>query len=78
MATLAEQVKTLTGADPILDETGLKSSYDFDFKFTFQAATRIAALTEALDKQVGLKLEPRKAPVEFVVVDHVEKNPTEN
>jgi uncharacterized protein (TIGR03435 family) len=29
-------------------------------------------------KKLGLKLEPRKAPVEQLVVDHVEKTPTEN
>jgi uncharacterized protein (TIGR03435 family) len=27
---------------------------------------------------VGLKLEPRKAPLEVLVIDHAEKNPTEN
>lgn len=29
-------------------------------------------------KKLGLKLEPRKAPVEQLVVDHVEKTPTED
>ncbi len=29
-------------------------------------------------QQMGLKLEPRKAPVETIIVDHVEKTPTEN
>ena len=29
-------------------------------------------------QQLGLKLEPRKAPVEIVVIDHLEKTPTEN
>ena len=29
-------------------------------------------------QQLGLKLEPRKAPVDLIVIDHVEKTPTEN
>ena len=29
-------------------------------------------------QQLGLKLEPRKAPIELIVVNHVEKLPTEN
>ncbi|QOY88354.1 TIGR03435 family protein [Paludibaculum fermentans] len=29
-------------------------------------------------QQYGLKLEPRKAPMEMLVVDHIEKTPTEN
>ena len=29
-------------------------------------------------QQFGLKLEPRKAPIELLVIDHVEKAPTEN
>jgi uncharacterized protein (TIGR03435 family) len=29
-------------------------------------------------QQLGLKLEPRKAPVDVIVVDHLEKAPTEN
>jgi len=35
------------------------------------------SLLEAV-QQLGLKLEPRKAPVEAIVVDHLEKEPTEN
>jgi uncharacterized protein (TIGR03435 family) len=27
---------------------------------------------------LGLKLEQRKAPVEQIVIDHIEKTPTEN
>src|SRR5262249_6061878 len=29
-------------------------------------------------QMLGLKLEPRKAPVDVLVIDHVEKTPTEN
>jgi uncharacterized protein (TIGR03435 family) len=38
---------------------------------------RINALIGALDK-IGLKLDSRKMPVETIVVDHIEKTPTDN
>ena len=34
-------------------------------------------LTDAIQSQLGLRLEPKKVPVQMLVVDHVEK-PTEN
>jgi uncharacterized protein (TIGR03435 family) len=35
-------------------------------------------LQEAMEKQLGLKLEPQKNPGVVLVVDHVEEKPTEN
>jgi uncharacterized protein (TIGR03435 family) len=32
----------------------------------------------AVQEQLGLKLEAKKAPVELLVIDHIEKTPTEN
>jgi uncharacterized protein (TIGR03435 family) len=29
-------------------------------------------------QQLGLRLEPRKEQMDFIVIDHVEKTPTEN
>src|SRR5207244_4084995 len=36
------------------------------------------SLSAAMQAQLGLKLEPKKGPVDLVVLDHVEKIPTEN
>jgi uncharacterized protein (TIGR03435 family) len=35
-------------------------------------------LQEALEKQLGLKMEPRKNPGPVLVIDHVEQTPTDN
>jgi len=32
----------------------------------------------ALQEQLGLKLEVRKLPVQILVIDHIERVPTEN
>ncbi len=37
-----------------------------------------ANLFTALQEQLGLKLEPKKGPVDFLVIDHLEKTPSEN
>jgi len=36
------------------------------------------SLLDALPKQLGLKLETSKRPVEVLVIDHVEQKPTDN
>ena len=67
---------------PMLDMTGLKGFYDLTLDWFPEAKPGEIpagpALPEALEEQLGLKLENRKAPVEVVVVDHAEKTPSEN
>ena len=72
--------------------TGLKGFYSFTLSFTPDQAPSApgpdsgpiaesavgASLFTAIQEQLGLKLEARKAPVEILVVDHAEKVPTEN
>jgi uncharacterized protein (TIGR03435 family) len=36
------------------------------------------SIVEALDEQLGLGLEAGKRPVEYLVIDHVERTPSEN
>jgi uncharacterized protein (TIGR03435 family) len=66
---------------PVINKTGLTGKYDFTLKFTpGQSAgsdSEAASIFVAVQEQLGLKLEPTKAPLDVLVIDHVEK-PTEN
>jgi uncharacterized protein (TIGR03435 family) len=63
---------------PLVDQTALKGRYDFNLKYTYdesRAATDGTAppgLFTAIQEQMGLKLEPAKAPVDVLVIDNVE------
>jgi uncharacterized protein (TIGR03435 family) len=35
-------------------------------------------VAQAMQAQLGLKLDAKKAPVEMLVIDHLDKTPTEN
>ncbi len=69
---------------PIVDRSGLKGEWDFDFRFTPWSATVAQVpgdgitIFDALEKQVGLKLDSQKAPAPALVVDRVNRNPTAN
>jgi uncharacterized protein (TIGR03435 family) len=66
---------------PLVDQTGLTGKYDFEFRLMsgVDGTTGLAgeSIFTALEEQLGLKLEPKKAQVEIHVIDHVER-PTEN
>ncbi len=68
---------------PVIDATGLSGKYDLKFWWSPAADTNDAAegpsMLQALESQLGLKLQPKKAaPVEILVIDHLESTPTEN
>jgi len=63
---------------PVVDETGLKGRYDFKLQWTTDETRAPASdappgLFTAIREQIGLKLEPAKAPADVLVIDHVEK-----
>jgi uncharacterized protein (TIGR03435 family) len=65
---------------PVVDETGLKGNYDIRVKFAQDRDENptVPSIFTALQEQLGLKLVPKKMPVEFIIVDHVERTPAEN
>jgi uncharacterized protein (TIGR03435 family) len=72
----------------VIDKTGLNGTYDFELNWSPddghvpmlngvpQESTGPSIFT-AFQEQLGLKLESQKAPVEVLVIDHVE-HPSEN
>jgi len=63
---------------PVVDKTGLTGIYDYSLHWQPAAASmegsesNAPSVFEALEDQLGLKLQPAKAPVTMLVIDHVE------
>ncbi len=93
MAEYAQMMQESVLDRPVIDQTGLAGRWNFDLKWTpddsqfggmgakvpppTDAADQPPALFTAIQEQIGLKLEPTKAPTDVLVIDHVEK-PSEN
>jgi uncharacterized protein (TIGR03435 family) len=90
METFAADLKRLTNgyvSNAVLDQTGLEGSWDFELQFTQRALLAIAAqmdgatgisLPDAIDRQLGLKLEERDIPTPVLIVESVNATPTAN
>jgi uncharacterized protein (TIGR03435 family) len=78
------------GGRQVLDETGLAGNYTFTLRWTRQvtsanngqadgsaADSSAASIWTAVQEQLGLKLKSSKAPVDTIIIDHIEK-PTPN
>jgi uncharacterized protein (TIGR03435 family) len=92
MAEFTKQFRQMAGGyvtHPMVDLTGLTGSYDFTVKWTARAALRVRpagdsdpnpgiSFFDAVEKQLGLKLAAEKRPMPAIVVDSVNRTPTEN
>lgn len=61
---------------PVVDATGLTGSFDLELKWTPDNATAPpggASLFTAVQEQLGLRLEPRRAPVSVLVIESAER-----
>ena len=88
MALLAAAIGGKAGR-PVVDRTGITDRIDYRIEWTLesngpgpngeevQPDPHPVTFLDAVRDQLGLKLEPTKAPVQSLVIDHVER-PTEN
>jgi bla regulator protein BlaR1 len=89
MDQLAEALSALGRLDrPVVDQTGLSGRIDYEMQWTREPNPLGQPDTnpppdpgptflQALREQLGLKLEPAKAPLRVLVIDRVER-PSEN
>jgi uncharacterized protein (TIGR03435 family) len=91
MELLAKALST-HGYGAVVDETRLKGEYEIDLSWSggpasavesgaqgnSVASTPVSDLFSAVRETLGLRLEPRKTLVDFVVIDRIERVPTEN
>lgn len=78
--TLAVYAKLLRPGRPVIDRTGLTGAFDISLERPPTTPSDGAAsdppgtsLITALREQLGLRLEPGKGPVEFLIVDRIER-----
>ena len=65
---------------PIVDATGVDGMFDILLEFASErsgdaspAPSDSPSVFTALQEQLGLRLQPRRVPVELLVIDHVER-----
>uniref|UniRef100_Q01NA8 Soil-associated protein, TIGR03435 family n=1 Tax=Solibacter usitatus (strain Ellin6076) TaxID=234267 RepID=Q01NA8_SOLUE len=66
---------------PVVDLSDMKGVYNITLEWTPDEAGADASgptLLTAIQQQLGLRLQPQKAPIEILVVDHAERIPVEN
>lgn len=65
---------------PVADKTGIKGKYDIVLHFAPMDSTDspLPSIFTAVQEQLGLKLKPEKISTQILVIDHVNREPTEN
>jgi uncharacterized protein (TIGR03435 family) len=68
---------------PIHDATGITGKYDYTLSWVMDVPgapvdDNSPTIFQAVQEQLGLKLESKKTSIDILVIDHVEKIPTEN
>ena len=82
---------SLNDGKRVADKTGLTGKYDFKMNLALTGGFRRPAgppltlddvvgpdIFAALDKYLGLKLQKAQLPIDVLVIDHLDKVPTDN
>jgi uncharacterized protein (TIGR03435 family) len=77
--------------EPVIDQTGLKGLFNYTLDINAYVTEEMrksggdgppleanSIIAQAMQAQLGLKVEAKKTAVPMLVVDHLEKSPTEN
>jgi uncharacterized protein (TIGR03435 family) len=83
---IAQNLRGMAGGyltNPVVNSTGIQGSWNFDIKWTARGNLQRAggdgiSIFDAVDKQLGLKLEAKTAPLPVVIVASVNQTPTPN
>ena len=85
-ADIADNLHQMAGGyldHDVIDSTKLEGSWDFDVEWTGRGALAAKgadgiSIFDAVDKQLGLKLELQNVPMPSLAIDSVNRKPTEN
>jgi len=92
-ATLGELTLFLSRElrEPVIDQTGLQGLFNYTLDINAYVTEEMrksggdgppveanGIIAQAMQAQLGLRVEGKKVPVSMLVVDHLEKSPTEN
>ena len=77
--------------EPVIDQTGLTGLFNYTLDINAYVTDEIrksggdgppleanSIIASAMQEQLGLKVEAKKTPVSMLIVEHLEKSPTEN
>ncbi len=85
-ANLRSMIGASLGQNAVVDETGLKGNWNFDLTYSMGLIGPMMggdtgehiSIVAAVEKQLGLKLEEQQIPTPVLMVDSVNRQPTEN
>jgi uncharacterized protein (TIGR03435 family) len=85
-AAIADNLHQMAGGyldHDVIDSTNLEGSFDFDIEWTGRGALAAKgadgiSIFDAVDKQLGLKLDVKNVPMPSLAIESVNRKPTEN